>query len=189
MHRRHAIVFSVDGVRVCDPQEQYVCADPTYVSFITDWAAVHRDRCGCLRSCSHTDFQLQLSSNKLSNFAVETIARALIVDYVCSNDTGTEICGYEPGLNESIADMHDNYVDLSIYYPDLSIEKVQEQPAYSVLALLCDVGGAMGLILGSTILTLAEVSEFLVNIVYDAIFFKISTMRRPPDRKVNPVGT
>ena len=167
---------------MCDPQETYNCANPAYATFITDWAAIHHERCGCLTSCSQTVFQLQHSANKLSNFAVETIARALIVDYVCSNDTGTEICGYDPSLSESIVEMHDNYVDLLIYYQNLNVEKVQEQPAYTVLALLCDVGGAMGLILGSTILTLAEVSEFLVNILYDAVFFKISQMRKPANK-------
>ena len=39
---------------------------------------------------------------------------------------------------------------------------VEAEAAYSWLALLCDIGGALGLILGSTILTFCEFTDFLV---------------------------
>jgi len=39
---------------------------------------------------------------------------------------------------------------------------VEAQAAYSWLALLCDIGGALGLILGSTILTFCEFADFFV---------------------------
>ena len=40
------------------------------------------------------------------------------------------------------------------------------EPAYTILALVCDVGGALGLILGSTLLTFIEIAEFIINIIY-----------------------
>jgi len=35
--------------------------------------------------------------------------------------------------------------------------------AYPALSLLCDIGGALGLILGSTMLTFCEFSDFLIT--------------------------
>ena len=172
--------------RVCDPRDTYNCSTPALNDFVVSWASTFRERCDCLPACSTTVFQVQVSANKMSNFALDTIARNLISQYICSNDTGVEVCDYEPDINSSVVDMQENFVDLLIYYENLNVEVVKEEEGYSVLALLCDIGGAMGLILGSTVLTVAEVFEFLTHIIYDAIFFKVSQMsywKRPPTRR------
>jgi len=40
---------------------------------------------------------------------------------------------------------------------------VEAQEGYTMLSLLCDIGGALGLILGSTMLTFCEFSDFLIT--------------------------
>ena len=112
--------------------------------------------------------------NRMSDFSITTIVEELVVEWVCSNDTGEEVCGYEPDLQETVDTSFNNVVDLQIYYRNLNKETIEERPAYTFLALLCDVGGAMGLILGATILTVAEVSEFLYHLIYDALMFQVS---------------
>jgi len=39
---------------------------------------------------------------------------------------------------------------------------VETETAYTILALMCDIGGALGLILGSTMLTFCEFADFLI---------------------------
>ena len=114
----------------------------------------------------------------MSNFAVETITREIILNETCVEVNSTEVCTLDGDLNATIEYMGDNVIDLNIYYRDLTLQTVQEKAAYSVLSLLCDIGGAMGLVLGSTVLTVAEVSEFIIHVVYDSVLFKVSQMRR-----------
>jgi len=51
---------------------------------------------------------------------------------------------------------------------------VDTRVAYTVLSLLCDIGGSLGLILGSTMLTVAEFGDFLSIIAIKYIKFRAS---------------
>lgn len=55
-----------------------------------------------------------------------------------------------------------NFVSVRIFFSSMIEEKFDESAAYSWLALMSDVGGAFGLILGSTVLTLFEFIDFLI---------------------------
>ena len=57
-----------------------------------------------------------------------------------------------------------------VYYSELKYTYVESEAAYTSLALMCDIGGALGLILGSTMLTLCELADFLLIIA--AIWIK-----------------
>jgi len=56
----------------------------------------------------------------------------------------------------------DNTLFLEIYYSTLQYVEIISEPAYSEMALLSDIGGALSLLLGSTLLTVYEVLEFTV---------------------------
>ena len=49
-----------------------------------------------------------------------------------------------------------------VYYSDLKYTYIESEAAYTSLALMCDIGGALGLILGSTMLTVCELADFLL---------------------------
>jgi Amiloride-sensitive sodium channel len=46
-----------------------------------------------------------------------------------------------------------------VFFSDLTITHIETTAAYTSLALLCDIGGALGLILGSTLLTFCEIAD------------------------------
>jgi len=50
---------------------------------------------------------------------------------------------------------------VQVFFSELKYTYIESKEAYTVLALLCDVGGALGLILGSSILTFCEFVDFL----------------------------
>ena len=60
-------------------------------------------------------------------------------------------------------------VYLDIFYSQLSYIDIQTTPAYDFLILVCDIGGALGLILGGTLLTIVEVSQFFVQLLNEII--------------------
>jgi len=52
-------------------------------------------------------------------------------------------------------------VIVQIFFSELKLTHVETQAAYSALALLSDIGGTLGLVLGSSVLTICEIADFL----------------------------
>lgn len=46
-------------------------------------------------------------------------------------------------------------------HQDLTYDEVSEDLAYDAIALLCDIGGTLGLLLGASVLTFIEFLEVL----------------------------
>ena len=51
-----------------------------------------------------------------------------------------------------------------IFFTELKYTFVETQAAYTSQSLLCDVGGCLGLILGATMLTLCETTDFICRL-------------------------
>ena len=52
-----------------------------------------------------------------------------------------------------------------VFFSELKYTYVETEAAYTALALMCDIGGALGLILGSTLLTFCEFADLLTTLV------------------------
>ena len=63
-----------------------------------------------------------------------------------------------------------------IFFSELKYTHTKDEAAYSSLALLCDIGGSLGLILGSTILTFCEFTDFFVTVAVAWLKFRASTV-------------
>ena len=55
-----------------------------------------------------------------------------------------------------------NFLNLDIYYKQLSVEEVVQQPAFAFLSLLGEIGGFLGLLLGASVLTVCEIFDFIL---------------------------
>ena len=55
----------------------------------------------------------------------------------------------------------ENFLQVDIFYKDLSYERVEQQPSFPFLSLLSEVGGFMGLLLGASILTVCELLDYI----------------------------
>jgi len=60
-------------------------------------------------------------------------------------------------------------VFLDIFYSQLSYVDIQTIPAYDLLTLVCDIGGALGLILGGTLLTIVEFAQLFVQLFTEIV--------------------
>ena len=56
-----------------------------------------------------------------------------------------------------------NFLKLNIFYRQLSYEHIKQQKGYDVFALVCDIGGSMGLFIGASMLTVVEVIDLLLG--------------------------
>ena len=56
-----------------------------------------------------------------------------------------------------------------VFFSELKYTYIESTPSYSKLALLCDVGGALGLILGSTVLTLMEIVDLVLTMIFASV--------------------
>ena len=73
------------------------------------------------------------------------------------------------GRNLTISKLSKELTYLDIFYYDLSYVDIQTTPAYGFLSLVCDVGGALGLILGGTLLTIVEFVYFFVQLFSELV--------------------
>lgn len=49
-----------------------------------------------------------------------------------------------------------------VFFQDLTFDEVSEEIAYGMIALLCDIGGTLGLLLGASVLTFMEFLEVVI---------------------------
>ena len=71
--------------------------------------------------------------------------------------------------------MQPRFLIVQIFFSELTVTHVETQEAYSWLSLLCDIGGSLGLILGSTVLTMCEWTDFLFILAASCIKVRAST--------------
>ena len=55
----------------------------------------------------------------------------------------------------------DNFIKLDVFYKELSYEEVEQQIAFDLLNLFSEIGGLLGLLLGSSVLTVCELVDFI----------------------------
>jgi len=60
-----------------------------------------------------------------------------------------------------------------MFFSELKYTYIETEAAYTALALTCDIGGALGLILGSSLLTFCEFTDLLVALAVS--WFRVRT--------------
>jgi Amiloride-sensitive sodium channel len=88
------------------------------------------------------------------------------------------------GKDESAEDIRYSSAVLQVYFSTMQSETIINVPAYDLMALLSDIGGALGLLLGATLLTVFEMTEFALYVICDII-----KMRRDDIKKKRGIVT
>ncbi|CAG2241766.1 unnamed protein product [Mytilus edulis] len=57
----------------------------------------------------------------------------------------------------------ENFLQLDIFYKQMSYEEITQQEAYDPFALICDIGGSMGLFLGASLLSWCEILDLFIT--------------------------
>ena len=70
----------------------------------------------------------------------------------------------------TLEDIRKNYYYLNIYYSDLKYTNISEKPMSSIFDIVSNIGGILGLFIGISFLSFAELLELLMEILF--ILFK-----------------
>lgn len=90
-----------------------------------------------------------------------------LVNRVCKKNNDS--CAYLKDLGKDKDDRQDilreNFLSLNIYYRELNFETISESAAYETGQFLSDFGGAMGLWMGASALTILELVDLVVRLI------------------------
>ncbi|XP_062611576.1 amiloride-sensitive sodium channel subunit alpha-like [Saccostrea cucullata] len=75
-----------------------------------------------------------------------------------------------------IESLSGNFLKAVIYYEDLNYEEIREEPMYDGFQLISDVGGALGLFMGASIMSFVEIFQFFIELLN---FLRSKVFRRP----------
>ncbi|KAL5017299.1 hypothetical protein ScPMuIL_006888 [Solemya velum] len=132
----------------CKSQSELICME----------RALHEKTCTCPNPCKEEEYIQTVSSRQWPTEAYAELLRHTI----CSSHSAKckNISKYtdDRGLSS-------NFLKLAIYFKDLNHETVEEEEEISVSQFLSDVGGALGLWIGLSVLSIFEVFQFFVELI------------------------
>ena len=131
-----AYFFSVGNERLCNPKELTECVFPAEREFVR---MAYHSHCNCRQSCKEITYTTSVSAAPASEFTLDYVART---------------------SNRSKEFFRKNLALLSIYFEDISVSTITQQEAYNGFALMSDIGGALSLVLGATVLSILEFLHF-----------------------------
>ena len=73
-------------------------------------------------------------------------------------------------MNISEDYVSNNYAAIQIYYRDFTTERAEHLPAYDWNSFLSDCGGQMGLWIGASVFSVAELLSFVVEYILYTIY-------------------
>ncbi|XP_063877280.1 amiloride-sensitive sodium channel subunit alpha-like [Scylla paramamosain] len=120
--------------------------------------------CPCPPACKETVFmpQATVSRGNQKFFTIlQNLKKTMVDDSLCNDNSNNS----DP-------------VRLHFYMDSLSYEKIEESPAFTWNTLVCNVGGNLGLFLGMSIVTLVELLEFLIDLLFSCCNFRKSDATR-----------
>ncbi|XP_046545314.1 acid-sensing ion channel 1A-like [Haliotis rubra] len=132
-------IYMPGNADICSPEQGFRCLIPAMIRYHST-----RGECesSCPQTCSYTSFNVRSSSSlRVTDEYLSTLANV---------------------TNDTLEYWRSNYVAVDVYLSSMTYQSVEKRYAYSVLELFCDIGGALSLILGASVVTALEVIDFAV---------------------------
>ena len=146
----HLVYLRIVPGPPCSLEQLYTCVPKEAQAFITSGAFL---KCGCPLQCHLPTYPHTVSTSPLSDHFLRYMSQM----------------SQFKGRNLTMSKLSKELVFLDISYSQLSYIDIQTTPAYDLLTLVCDVGGALGLILGGTLLTIFEFAQLFVQLANEFI--------------------
>ncbi|XP_067661126.1 acid-sensing ion channel 4-A-like [Haliotis asinina] len=132
-----------DG-RICSLVKQHGC----YTAFVRKMSknGAFVEECGCVGACTLERYTAQVSSSSFP-----------------ANIWTNNVLNTTKARDKEM--MIDNFLELRVFYDLIMLKSTTQQPQYTSASLFSNIGGQIGLCLGASILTVAEIAELLVFII------------------------
>jgi len=143
------------------------CVFPAYRLFTS--ATNGSTACSCPLECSHLSYHYTISQAPISHLYMTNVLQA---------------------FNISPSVQLRDLVVVRLFFSTLTYEEISLDAAYTFFALLSDIGGSLGLLLGATLLTAYEVVEFVFEFGVDVMRARNRKCQlKRESKKVMPVTT
>ncbi|XP_070576332.1 acid-sensing ion channel 2-like [Ptychodera flava] len=110
--------------------------------------------CVCPQSCREIYYEERMSMSLWpSNIYLKNLLRTI---HSLNNKT--------LNINDKYS-TRENLVSLAVYFEELNYDRMEELPSYELFQLVSDIGGALGLFIGLSLLTVFEFFEFLYTLI------------------------
>ncbi|XP_071959500.1 acid-sensing ion channel 5-like [Antedon mediterranea] len=110
------------------------------------------------------DESIQFDQQTLTDTIIFTTSTFLNLFYNDTRDvtlaTAENILSFRRGTDLAVDYMRSNLVKVEVFYKKLELETITEQEDYDVFSFICDIGGALGLFFGASLLTFLEALDF-----------------------------
>ncbi|ELT89070.1 hypothetical protein CAPTEDRAFT_200009 [Capitella teleta] len=156
------VVLGVE-INNCTFTQHVTCVKKAEREYLTN--SSHLNQCRCRSTCFRSHFHVTKSEA-----------------YYPSDRTLQEFIAYEPefALKEKSGYFRKNYMFVNLFMSELSYALYEENAAYSLGDFQSDVGGNLGLCLGASFLSVAELTEFFL-IAFIGIAYKICQRKTNTD--------
>ena len=129
-----------NNVTFCSYPRLIDCADDALVLYDTNSSI--QASCGCLPECEETIYDVSVSSTGMPNrYIKESLIKSLNV----------------PQINAS--NIERNILSLNIFFGEMRYTLIEQHSVYTWLSLFGELGGQLGLCLGASVLTIAELLQ------------------------------
>ncbi|XP_072049118.1 acid-sensing ion channel 1B-like [Amphiura filiformis] len=157
--------------QICTPDQQADCVAKALQEYRS---IASSDVCNCPTQCTEVVYTASLS---MTSFPSDELAE----EYQKKYETFIGVVDKDNSSFSNSGDLklRKNLVYLDVYFDELSETTFKQVEAMSFSALLSDLGGQMGLFLGMSAITAAEVLEYLVKKIY-----RVFKKNRSTDNKV-----
>ncbi|XP_046560778.1 degenerin mec-10-like [Haliotis rubra] len=115
-------------------------------------------QCNCFNPCHETLYEKTTHTRMWPSDAYAS----MLVQYLCNNKNETECERFEKMASRELIR---NFMKINIFFEDLNFENITETPAYEDVQFYSDIGGTVGLWVGLSVLSLAEVLQFLWEVI------------------------
>ncbi|XP_041367862.1 amiloride-sensitive sodium channel subunit beta-like [Gigantopelta aegis] len=138
--------------------------------------AIGSIKCDCPNPCSENSYQRLLSSR---NWPSDEYS-LLLVESICK-ERSDSVCKEYTKMD--MRQLNLNFLKLNIFFEDLNYENITEVPSYEKSQFLSDIGGTIGLWIGLSLLSIAEVGQFACEFFHYICYVKVKQTTRRKNRK------
>ncbi|XP_069128566.1 acid-sensing ion channel 3-like [Argopecten irradians] len=151
-----AELFHIAGTnsRVCSTSTEIACMN-SVIRRLHDKSI----QCGCDNPCSETSYSREISIRQWPTRQYVTV----LVQDICEDPDKIAVCQHLVNIMDK-AELRENFLKLVIYFEELNYEVVTEAPKITVVEFASDIGGAMGLWIGLSLLSIFEIVQLFIEI-------------------------